>query len=52
MGVEKDIINKAGAWFSYDGTKLGQGREAVKGVLNDNPELCDQITKKILEVVV
>ena len=52
LGVEKDIINKAGAWFSYDGTKLGQGREAVKGVLNDNPELCDQITKKILEVVV
>ncbi|MAZ01188.1 MAG: recombinase RecA [Flavobacteriales bacterium] len=51
LAVEHNIVNKAGAWFSYDETKLGQGREAVKLVLADNPELCDQITKKILEVV-
>ena len=43
LGVELDIINKSGSWFSYDGNKLGQGRDAVKQLLLDNPELCDQI---------
>ena len=43
LGVELDIINKSGSWFSYDGNKLGQGRDSVKQLLLDNPELCDQI---------
>jgi recombination protein RecA len=47
MGVEYDIINKAGSWFSYNDTKLGQGREAVKEVLKDNVELAEEIEAKI-----
>ncbi len=47
LGVELDIINKSGSWFSYDGNKLGQGRDAVKQLLLDNPELCDQIESLI-----
>lgn len=47
IGVELDIINKAGSWFSYDGNKLGQGRDAVKSVLEDNPELMEELEKKI-----
>src|SRR6058998_3667602 len=43
MGVELNIIQKSGSWFSYDGNKLGQGREAVKGLLRDNPELADEV---------
>ena len=39
QGVELDIVHKAGSWFSYDGDKLGQGRDTVKKVLKDNPEL-------------
>ena len=41
LGVDFEIINKSGSWFSYDETKLGQGREAVKNLLLDNPELMD-----------
>ncbi len=48
LGVEYDIIKKSGSWFSYDGTKLAQGREAAKRMLNDNPELCDELEQKIL----
>ncbi len=47
LGVELDIINKAGSWFSYDGNKLGQGRDAVKGLLEDNPELMEELESKI-----
>ena len=47
LGVELDIINKSGSWFSYDGNKLGQGRDAVKQLLLDNPELCDEIEAQI-----
>ncbi|MEX0813335.1 MAG: recombinase RecA [Chitinophagales bacterium] len=47
MGVELDIVQKSGSWFSYDSTKLGQGREAVKQLLTDNPELADEIEAKI-----
>ncbi|MDH5397554.1 MAG: recombinase RecA [Cyclobacteriaceae bacterium] len=47
IGVELDIINKAGSWFSYDGNKLGQGRDAVKSLLEDNPELMEEIEGKI-----
>ncbi|MEX2590492.1 MAG: recombinase RecA [Chitinophagales bacterium] len=47
MGVDLDIVQKSGSWFSYDSTKLGQGREAVKQLLTDNPELADEIEAKI-----
>jgi recombination protein RecA len=47
MGVELSIVQKSGSWFSYDGNKLGQGREAVKGLLHDNPELATEIETKI-----
>jgi len=51
LGVEQKIIDKKGAWFSYNGDLLGQGREAAKAHLRDNPELMEEITKKILEGV-
>lgn len=47
IGVEKNIVQKSGSWFSYDGTKLGQGRDAVKNLLADNPELQEQIEAKV-----
>ncbi|WP_020528448.1 recombinase RecA [Flexithrix dorotheae] len=47
MGVDFDIIKKAGSWFSYKGTKLGQGRESVKELIRDNPELMDELEMKI-----
>jgi recombination protein RecA len=47
LGVELEIIKKAGSWFSYNGEKLGQGREACKTLLLDNPELMDELEKKI-----
>ena len=47
IGVELDIINKSGSWFSYAGNKLGQGREAVKELLLDNPELMEEVEHKI-----
>ena len=48
LGVEIEIIKKAGSWFSYGETKLGQGREGVKSLLRDNPELMDELEAKIL----
>ncbi len=48
LGVELNIIKKAGSWFSYGDTKLGQGRESVKTLLQDNPELASEIEAKIL----
>jgi recombination protein RecA len=47
LGVELDIIQKSGSWFSYDGNKLGQGRDSVKSLIEDNPEMMDEIEKKI-----
>ena len=47
IGVELNVIQKSGSWFSYDGNKLGQGRDAVKQLIEDNPELMDQLEKKI-----
>jgi recombination protein RecA len=47
LGVELDIINKSGSWFSYQGNKLGQGREAVKSLLLDNPELMEEVENRI-----
>ncbi|GIS05935.1 MAG: protein RecA [Candidatus Dadabacteria bacterium] len=49
IGVEKDIIEKSGSWFSYGGSKLGQGRDSVKSILKDNPELMEELEQKILE---
>ena len=43
LGVEFGILKKSGSWFSYNDTKLGQGREAVKSLLRDNPELCEEL---------
>ncbi|MBT0607858.1 recombinase RecA [Aequorivita echinoideorum] len=51
LGVDFEIIKKAGSWFSYDDTKLGQGRDAVKALLLDNPELMDELEKKIKEAI-
>lgn len=47
LGVDFGIIKKSGSWFSYNETKLGQGRDAVKDLLKDNPELADEIEKQI-----
>lgn len=47
MGVELGIVNKSGSWFSYEASKLGQGRDAVKTLLHDNPELSNEIEAKI-----
>lgn len=47
LAVEHEIIQKSGSWFSYEGTKLGQGRDAVKQLLSDNPEMVEEIEKKI-----
>ncbi|MCB9225630.1 MAG: recombinase RecA [Chitinophagales bacterium] len=47
LGVDLDILNKSGSWYSYGETKLGQGRESVKSLLADNPELADEIEVKI-----
>lgn len=49
LGVEFEIIKKAGSWFSYDGNKLGQGRDSVKELLLDNPELAEELERKIKE---
>jgi recombination protein RecA len=51
LGVEYGIVKKAGSWFSYGDTKLGQGRDAVKNLLKDNPELSDELELKIKNVV-
>jgi recombination protein RecA len=47
LGVELDIVKKAGSWFSYMDNKLGQGRDSVKNLLLDNPELMEEIEAKI-----
>lgn len=49
MAVSQGIVKKSGAWFSYNGTKLGQGRDAVKRVIADNPELAEELEKQIVE---
>jgi recombination protein RecA len=49
MGVDFNIVQKSGSWYSYDGTKLGQGRDAVKQLLKDNPEVSESIEVQIRE---
>ncbi len=51
LGVELEIIKKSGSWFSYGDTKLGQGRDAVKALIGDNPELADELEVKITEMI-
>jgi len=51
LGVELNIIKKSGSWFSYGETKLGQGRESVKSLLQDNPELAQELESKIFEAI-
>ena len=51
LGVEYNIISKSGSWFSYDGQKLAQGRDAAKRVIADNPELAEELAAKITEAM-
>ena len=51
LGVEYNIIQKSGSWFSYNGSKLAQGRDATKALLKDNPELCEEIEAQIMEAI-
>ena len=51
IGVELEIIKKAGSWFSYNGEKLGQGRDSVKTLIEDNPELAEELENKIKAVI-
>lgn len=51
LGVEKNVIKKSGSWFSFDDTKLGQGRDAVKTLLSDNPDLAETIENRIKNAI-
>ena len=51
MGVELEIVDKSGAWFSYNGTRLGQGKENAKQSLRDQPAICEEIEAKIAEAL-
>jgi recombination protein RecA len=51
IAVESNIIQKSGSWFSYDETKLGQGRDAVKTMIKDNPELMEELENKVKALV-
>ncbi len=52
LGVEYNIIQKSGSWFSYDGSKLAQGRDAAKRVIADNPELAEELEEKIMQALI
>jgi len=47
LGVELNVLKKSGSWFSYGETRLGQGRDSIKSILSDNPELCDELEQRI-----
>ena len=51
LAVEHEIIKKSGSWFSYGETKLGQGRDAVKSLIKDNPELMDELEAKVRDII-
>jgi len=51
IAVENEVIKKSGSWFSYDDTKLGQGRDAVKALIKDNPELMDELEAKVRDLI-
>jgi recombination protein RecA len=48
LAVDANVVQKSGSWYSYDGTKLGQGRDAVKELLEDNPEMLVEMEQRIL----
>jgi recombination protein RecA len=50
-GVENNVIQKSGSWFSYGETRLGQGRDSVKQLLLDNPEMMDEMESKIFAII-
>jgi recombination protein RecA len=49
IGVEQGLVKKSGAWYTYEGDQLGQGKENVRNFLRDNPDLADEIEKRIKE---
>jgi len=51
LGVDLGVIDKSGSWFSYSGNRLGQGRDAVKDLIKDNPELMEELETKIKEKI-
>ena len=51
LGVEYGIIQKSGSWFSYNGSRLAQGRDASKALLHDNPELCEELEEQIMQKI-
>ena len=51
LGVELNILKKSGSWFSYGETRLGQGRDSIKNLLLDNPELTEELEKKIKDAL-
>jgi recombination protein RecA len=51
IAVEHEVIKKSGSWFSYEDTKLGQGRDAVKALIKDNPELMDELEAKVRKII-
>ena len=51
LGVMYNVIQKSGSWFSYEGARLAQGRDATKALLKDNPELCDELEAKIMDAL-
>jgi recombination protein RecA len=51
LGVEYGVVQKSGSWFSYNGSKLAQGRDATKTLLRDNPELCDELEGLIMQAI-
>jgi recombination protein RecA len=51
IGAELNVVQKSGSWFSYEGNKLGQGRDAVKQLIEDNPELMEELERKIKEKI-
>jgi recombination protein RecA len=51
LATEYNIIKKSGSWFSYEDARLAQGRDATKALLQDNPELCDELEAKIMQAI-
>ncbi len=51
LAVDHDIVKKSGSWFSYEDTKLGQGRDAVKALIKDNPDLMDELEEKVRALI-
>jgi recombination protein RecA len=51
FAVSMEIVKKSGSWFSYESTKLAQGRDATKALLRDNPELCDELEAQIMDAI-